>query len=65
MSSAFDVPDFLDHLAERFGGDRDAALALLANWVTNYEPKKRPAIVFTSSLRQASNPELAASYRAA
>lgn len=35
-------PDFLTHLERRLGISRDAAMAILAEWLLTYEPVGRP-----------------------
>jgi hypothetical protein len=36
--------DFLSHLEQRYAVSRSGALALLAQWVGEYEPARRPPI---------------------
>lgn len=33
--------DFVDHLQQRLGIRRDEALAILSDWVSHYQPRRR------------------------
>jgi len=49
MSQDAGSNDFLTHLQARFGIDAPAALALLADWIGNYEPVQRREIEHSSA----------------
>ncbi|HET9930325.1 MAG TPA: hypothetical protein VFQ35_06550 [Polyangiaceae bacterium] len=44
MKHASQLPDFVEHLAERLGLERDAALERLGDWLHRYQPVRRREI---------------------